>query len=347
MSRAYTAFVAVLAVLWLVMVAIDILFLFYLYRPNFLNFMHIQFPLFVIIPLPQLITYLPGTFTAIWLGFVIAAVAAFFILILYRGIGKFENSALYRMGEFFALNYFLSVIYFLLIDYAGYPVITPIGSSTPFFENLFLLTNAGLYEELISRVAYIGIPLFLYYRYSMNGQRDPSRPSKLPWYRIVWGGGYRFGKPEITVLVASSLIFGFAHVTSWDLSKVPQAVLGGVLLGVLYLRFGLYADVLFHFSVDASSVLLPQGYGNPLATPVTTSFFSFAILIFLMAGAVVMVSYIIQARNRMVRKSSGYQGMRNRSLPAACPKCGSSDISRFYDDFYRCDSCGNIFKKDQ
>lgn len=347
MNKGYNLFVGLLAILWLVMVAMDLIFLVYLYRPNFLNFVTIHFPLFVIVPLPVLITYLPGLFTAVWLGFVMLALIVFFVMVLYRGSIKFENSSLYRLSEFFALNYFLSVVYFLLISYAGHPVITPISPSTPFYFNLFDLTNAGLYEELISRVAYIGIPLFLYYTYSISGKRSASRPQNIPWYRIMWGGGYKFGKPELTVLVISSLIFGFAHVTSWDLSKVPQAALGGVLLGILYLRFGLYADVLFHFSIDASAVLLPQGYGDPLATASTTSLFGIIVLIFLAAGAVVIISYIVQAMKSMKGRNGYLQALSSQYALNACPKCGSKDINFFYDDFYRCNSCGNVFRKNQ
>lgn len=349
MNRGYNAFVSLIAILWVVMVSMDLLFVILLYRPNFFNFLTIQFPFFVIIPLPVLITYVPGTFTVVWLAFVIIALVAFFGFMLYKGTLKFENSSLYRISEFFALNYFLSVVYFYVISYAGYPVITPITNSIPFFENLFSLTNAGLYEELISRVTYIGIPLFLYYSYSMNGMRSSSKPNKLPWYRIVWGGGYRFGKPEIIVLIISSLIFGFAHASSWNMSKVPQAALGGFLLGALYLRFGIYADVLFHFSVDSSSVLFPQQFGNPYATTFTTNLFNMIVLAFVIAGAVVLISYVIQAVNlyRKRGKISAVPEVVTSPALNTCPKCGSRDFVYFYDDFYRCNSCGNVFKKDQ
>ena len=355
MNKGYVALIAVLSVLWGVMMVIDLVMSILLFKPNFSDFLNTLFPLFIIVPVPLLLVYLPGSFTAIWMGVVIVAVIVFFTFAIYKSSMKFENSSLYRLGEFFALNYFLSIVYIELIALAGYPIVSPISNTTPFYLNFITITNAGLYEELISRVVYIGIPLFVYYAWSAHGKKSSSRPNKLPLYRMIWGGGYKFGKPEITLLIISSVIFGFAHVTSWDLSKVPQAALGGLLLGVLYLRFGLYADVLLHFSIDSPSLLLPLGTGDPLASGYTNSFINAAIIIAVVAGAIVLISYIIQARamyrsgklspQPIAAQASGDPSSSRKAL--ACTKCGSSRVTFFYDDIYRCDDCGTVFKWDQ
>ncbi|MCL4447362.1 MAG: hypothetical protein M0Z77_05950 [Thermoplasmatales archaeon] len=355
MNKGYVAFVAVLSALWAIMMVVDLVMTIILFKPNFPNFLNTQFPLFVIVPIPLLLVYLSGTFTAYWLVFVVIAVIVFLIFALYRSTFKFENSSLYRLGEFFALNYFLSVVYISLISLAGYPIVSPISSSTPFYLNFLTITNAGLYEELISRVVYIGLPLFVYYAWSTHGKESPSRPAKLPWYRAIWGGGYKFGKPEITALVISSLIFGFAHVTSWDLSKVPQAALGGLLLGVLYLRFGLYADVLFHFSIDSPSLLMPLGYGDPIASSYTNAFIGAFIVVAIVGGIVVLIVYVLQARTLYQEKRSGHSPseqqnpvkQNNPRNPLVCKNCGSGRVTFFYDDVYRCDDCGTVFKRDQ
>lgn len=351
MNRAYVAFVGILAALWVMMMAIDIAMTLYLYQPNFASLTTIKFPIFVIVPLPFVLLVLPGTFTAIWIGVVAGVVTAFFAIILFKSIHKFESSSLFGMGEFFALNLFLSIVYIYTIEFLGYPIKSPISPSPADFAlNFVSLTNAGLYEELIARVAYIGIPLFLYYAWSYNGRRSPSRPRNLKWWRIIWGGGYKFGKPEIVVLVVSSLIFGFAHVSSWDLSKVPQAALGGFLLGALYLRFGLYADVLFHFSVDSPSLLFIQGQGNPLASSGSSTLYYFLVLVFVVAGAVVTVMYIYRATKVFGKRTSFHSHVANppvKSNTRMCPNCGSTDVNVFSDDYFRCDDCGRLFPKDQ
>ncbi len=350
MNKGYVAFVGILAVLWLIMMVIDVAMTIYLYRPDFIPLSQISFPLFVIVPVPVLLAFLPGTFTAIWIGVVTGSVVIFLFILVYRSLSKFRTSSLFMLAEFFALNYFLSYVYILLISAAGHPVSSPPLSPKDFVANLFSLTNAGLYEELITRVLYIGVPLFVYYGLSRSGRLSPLRPKKLPWWRIIWGGGYKFGKPEIVVLVISSLIFGIAHVPSWDLSKLPQAALGGVFLGALYLRFGLFADVLFHFSIDSPDLLYIQGYGNPIASVGSTAAYAIFILIFVIAGVVVSIAYLLQIRGRS-RRSSGAAMLQPRG-PAMtdakiCPYCGSSAVYFFSDEYFRCDECGRLIGKGQ
>ncbi len=342
MSNGYKWFVAVLSVLWAITVALDIYYMLALYGPYFHSLSTVLFPVFVIIPFPQLLFFLPGVFTAFWFGVLIFVFSVFFIYALVTGFEKLDRSAIFRISEFYALNLFLSLAYFLIIDALGKPVANPLGNSVPFFYNMFELTNAGLYEELITRVLYIGIPLYIYYRLKMgpNGERE----KHVPFYRAIWGGNYKFGKPEITVLVISSIIFGVAHASSWDWSKVPQAALGGFFLGILFLRYGLFADVLFHFSIDSTDAFLPTTLGNPLANGATTGFATFIDLLFVFAGIVVLISYFFRLRNYMnVRK--------NGAVPSAvqdynqCPRCQSTDSEIIYQGVYRCKNCGNIFKK--
>ncbi|MCL4334238.1 MAG: CPBP family intramembrane metalloprotease [Candidatus Thermoplasmatota archaeon] len=370
MNKGYVAFVAVLGILWVVTMIVDIVMTLSIYPSKFGAIASLTegptanpaFPIYVIIGLPEAVGlfYPPYLFWAVWIGVVTAAVIVFLIISLYGSVQEYANSSLYKISEFFALNLFLSYVYIVVVAYLGHPITSPFTSGTGHFLSYFFsVTNAGLYEELISRVTYVGIPLFIYYSWSVHGKRSPSRPNKLPWWRIIWGGGYRFGKPEIVVLVISSLIFGIAHAGSWSISKIPQAALGGVFLGVLYMRFGLYADVLFHFSVDSPGVVMTNVYGSPLATAGTTDLYSVFILVFLVAGAVVTVMYIAKLVNLINRRKavgaeatpaassatgSGY-GQLNSNGPSKCPRCGSLDSNLLYDDIHRCNSCGTVYKK--
>jgi hypothetical protein len=372
MNKAYVAFIGVLATLWIITIVIDVVITLALYPSRFGAIASLtesksanpQIPIYVIIGLPEAVGLFlpPYYFWAVWIGIAAVAVAIFILVSLYRSLPKFENSSLYRIAEFFALNLFLSYIYIIFVAAIGHPIVSPIPPGpSEFIGNFFSLTNAGLYEELITRVIYIGVPLFIYYAWSSHGKNSPSRPKSLPLWRVIWGGGYRFGKPEIVVLIISSLIFGIAHAGSWDVSKIPQAALGGVFLGVLYMRFGLYADVLFHFSVDSPTVVFVNNYGDPLATSSSTFFYSLFILIFVAAGIVVAVAYLIQLGRLIERRDrsvpvpvgsavnpSGELKDRNfgeRSV--ICTKCGSGNVGVLYDDIYRCNSCGTVFKKAQ
>jgi hypothetical protein len=340
MNRGYKDFILFLSILWIVTVALDIAYMILLYRPYFGDLSRVPFPVFIIIPLPVLLFYLPGYFTAMWFGFLIIVFSVFFLVAITTGIIKFENSALFKISEFYALNLFLSVVYFLFVDAIGKPVTVPISNNTPFYLNMLSLTNAGLYEELITRVLSIGIPLYLYNRMKKPDWRENGKEVK--WYRMVWGGGYKFGKPEITVLIISSLIFGIAHTASWDWSKMPQAFMGGLFLGFLYLRYGLYADVLWHFSIDATSAFLPEGLGNPYANGISNGIATFVDLIFILAGAVIVIYYLVYLVKKGKSKDRIVQSNMNTLI---CPRCGSIDVSLIYDDIYRCNRCGNVFKR--
>ncbi len=370
MNKGYVAFIGVLAALWIITMVVDIVMTLALYPSRFSAIASLTegpnanpaFPIYVIIGLPEAIGlfYPPYLFWALWIGIVGASVVVFLLISVYGSITKFANSSLYSISEFFALNLFLSYIYIVLVASIGHPITSPFTEGTSHFLSYFFsVTNAGLYEELISRVVYIGLPLFIYYAWSTHGKRSPSRPTKLPWWRIIWGGGYRFGKPEIVVLVVSSLIFGIAHVGSWDVSKIPQAALGGVFLGVLYLRFGLYADVLFHFSVDSPGVVMTGIYGSPLATSGSNDLYYVFLFVFLAAGAVVALAYTVKLV-RMLQKRKGntvsaipaiaspsdtQQSQGNLKGSSSCPRCGSLDSNLLYDDIYRCNSCGTVYKR--
>ncbi len=372
MSKGYVAFIGVLAALWVITLVLDVIMTFALYPSRFGAIARVteggpiqnRIPIYVIFGLPEAVGlfYPPYYFWAVWIGLVAVVVAAFVITALYRSFPRFENSSLYRISEFFALNLFLSYIYIYLIGVIGHPIKSPISPSpSDFVANFFSLTNAGLYEELITRVVFIGIPLFVYYAGTSHGIRSRTRPKRLPWWRLLWGGGYKFGKPEIIVLVISSVIFGIAHAGSWDASKIPQAALGGVFLGVLYMRFGLYADVLFHFSIDSPSLLLPDTYGNPLANLATTSFYAIVILVFIASGLIVSIAYILEL-GKLVQRRQRLQPMTTQestetqvstherstaNVAVVCKNCGSSKVTFFYDDVYRCDSCGAVFKRNQ
>lgn len=372
MNKGYVTFIGVLAALWVITLIIDVIMTFALYPSRFSAIAQVteggpiqnRIPIYVIFGLPEAVGlfYPPYYFWAVWIGLVAVVVAAFIIIALYRSFPRFENSSLYRISEFFALNLFLSYLYIYFIAAVGHPIKSPISPSPAnFVANFFSLTNAGLYEELITRVVFIGIPLFVYYAGTSHGNRSRTKPKRLPWWRIIWGGGYKFGKPEIIVLVISSVIFGIAHAGSWDVSKIPQAALGGLFLGVLYMRFGLYADVLFHFSIDSPSLLLPDTYGNPLANLGTTGFYAIVILVFIAAGLIVSVVYIfelgklVRGRQRLqptamqesTETPNSTQERSTTRTDVVCRNCGSNKATFFYDDVYRCDSCGTVFKRNQ
>lgn len=110
-------------------------------------------------------------------------------------------------------------------------------------ELLFGLANASVWEELIVRVLMIGLPLLVI--------DSAIRKDRRRLHSYVFGGGFKFGVPEVSLLMFSAVIFGYAHyLGGWEAWVVPWDALGGVTFGYLFLRHGLAAAVVLHFVID-------------------------------------------------------------------------------------------------
>jgi len=145
------------------------------------------------------------------------------------------------------------LLYFFLIDISlviVYNVIVLLSGSAPAgpgdwdFENwelLFLLANASVYEELITRVLFIGLPLAVIGIFSRRYRG----------WRTLFGGTALFDRPTMFLIIMSSLVFGMAHVIyGWDTFKFPSAFFSGLLFGYLYIEKGLHASIMLHFMID-------------------------------------------------------------------------------------------------
>ena len=146
----------------------------------------------------------------------------------------------------------------------------------------FSYAQASVWEELITRVLLLGVPLLIV-AIVMNKVKDPKH--------YILGGGFQFGKPELALLVISSAMFGFAHSFSWDLYKVLPAFFAGLAMGYLFLKFGLYAAIMFHFFTDYLSISISVWPNN---TGLETGL-SLLILVFVAVGIIYFVHYSFKA----------------------------------------------------
>ncbi|MEM1941574.1 MAG: CPBP family intramembrane glutamic endopeptidase [Candidatus Nitrosocaldus sp.] len=105
-------------------------------------------------------------------------------------------------------------------------------------------TTAPLREELGFRLILIGIPAYLFLA------KQGSTLLNVLWmpYEHV-----RRDKSIYMLIVASAVLFGFAHIifsTGWSYGKVTQAMLGGLILGWLYYRYGLHTAIIAHWAAN-------------------------------------------------------------------------------------------------
>ena len=133
-------------------------------------------------------------------------------------------------------------------------------------------TTSPLTEEVGFRLCFMGLVAFLLCL-------------GLPWRRcllalwkpsIAYEGTEDNGRRLImgAVLVLSALAFGVAHVTSgsgWDLGKLPEAAYGGLVLGYVYLRFGLHTAILTHWGIDYLGTVYAYFGRGALGVPVDST----------------------------------------------------------------------------
>lgn len=215
-----------------------------------------KFTLFMIVPLIVELLEIGGlALTAYYLFLVVAIVGSFLWMIrksLARFLGELRlkpasngHSPLYIVGTLFFSLIALNFYYYILLGAMGIVPETPDFGDITIWETIFLLANASVWEELITRVLLIGVPLIFV---------GLARKGDMRWLNYFLGGGFKLGKPELALLVFSSAMFGLAHLTSWDIYKVLPTFIAGLALGYLFLRVGLYAAIMLHFTVDFASV---------------------------------------------------------------------------------------------
>ncbi len=158
-----------------------------------------------------------------------------------------DHSPFFDMcGLMFAV-FFINTIIVLAMMAMGSEVTDPIEEAET-WELLLLLANASVWEELIIRVLMIGLPLIAVDAAMKRGFKKP--------HKYVLAGGVSIGRAEVAMILVSSVIFGFAHLEGWGAWKVFPSGLAGVAFGYIYLKHGLAASIMLHFSFDYLSMPL-------------------------------------------------------------------------------------------
>ena len=127
-------------------------------------------------------------------------------------------------------------------------------SNVPALYELDSLAFAPLREELGFRVVLIGVVAFVL---SMG---KPLREAAKSLWRpsAAYEGLVAGGAASMIIWIAtgaSAVTFGVCHVNcggggGWTWAKFPEALWGGVVLGYLYVKYGLHVAVLTHWGID-------------------------------------------------------------------------------------------------
>jgi len=147
-----------------------------------------------------------------------------------------ENTGMFWVSNSICFSLFFAFILAIVLSILGQEMTSPFDDISD-TELMFLSANAALWEEILSRVLIIGVPMAL---------ASIVVTKKASALKCLFGG-FEFSLFAVILIVLSSILFGLAH-SGWDQSwKILQTGVLGLFLGYVFVRFGLYASILLHF----------------------------------------------------------------------------------------------------
>jgi len=184
-------------------------------------------------------------------------------------VQEFENNSLVLLGEVFMAIIFFDYVFYFGLFMLGVNTHVPEELTTdPAYKLMYLLARASVWEEVIARILFIGLPLLLLRgikeHYAKKGNKgNPATPPTenqsdmgqnpsegLPWYRYLIGGGFEITPLTSGLILFSAVLFGLAHSGGWDYYKVIPTAISGLAFGYLFLKKGVHISIMLHFAFD-------------------------------------------------------------------------------------------------
>lgn len=328
--------------------------------------------LFIIVPWIINIVELSGISFAVYHILLIVAIVSSFIFLMIKSWRIFirelsverkieSHSAIYTVGTIFFAVLFFNIVYYLILDAFGITPTTPDTVDKELWKLLYSFANASVWEEIVSRMLLIGMPLLFV---------DFFRRKRQKLRRYFLGGHFSLGKAEITFLLISSAFFSVAHIFSWDAYKLLPTFIAGLALGYLFLKEGIYAAIMLHFMVDYLSI--PTMVFEGIPSQIIMGLF---ILVWVVIGFIYFVNYASKALGAILGRKvwpdsidvragrdAGKKAMYLRDnaegsesdrvatldmygagyFKIVCPYCGAAE-ARYRDGRFECMRCGRYF----
>ena len=217
-------------------------------------------------------------------------------------MGKYDTKLnyMFAMTKWLSILILISAIINFIQESFGIVTTPPLGGNS--LIQFFYVSLAPLLEEFVFRIILIGIPLFVLYsgrasiRYFVKCLWNPSSLNML------------HSKKAILLILFVGISFGFAHIAfsdSWSEGKFAQATAGGIILGWVYLRYGIVVSLLIHWATNyfifAYAHFISQINYVPLELAFTNPLMSSLEWIFLFSG---ILGVSILLLNRFYLKKS-------------------------------------------
>lgn len=186
-----------------------------------------------------------------------------------------------------ALFFSLSVVILFNLMEQPTPVPDILSERVPIWIRMVTLANASVWEEIITRVLMIGVPLFAL---------ALMKQGKGPALKALIGGHGSVSVSAAVLIFISAALFGLAHI-GWGIWKIVPTFVMGLLFGYLYVKIGLHASIALHFLFDYSSFLAElTGQQGPY---LWTILFFFSLLV----GGVFLADLISKATSWMEERN--------------------------------------------
>jgi hypothetical protein len=198
--------------------------------------------------------------------------------LMEEGTAKDHSCFFEVCGLLFALRFITETIVFVMRE-LGASLPNPFGSAED-WEILFLSANASVWEEIVCRVLLIGLSLMIVGFALSRGGRH---------WKYLAGGEIHIGKIEVLIISISAAIFAFLHIETWGSWRVLDTGLAGLALGYVFLKYGLAASIMLHFSFNYMTAPLLVFHSGGMALLMT-----FGNFIWLSLGFVFAVYYSIR-----------------------------------------------------
>ncbi len=175
-----------------------------------------------------------------------------------------------RVSLAFLASLFFSLSVASLMRFLQTPVTVPESFSyLPEWLLLVELASASVYEELVSRLILIGVPMFFIALVK----------NKRGLLKYLLGGYDEWNSSTIFFILLSSVTFGMAHSSGWGSWKVIPTFLGGLLFGYVFVKVGLHGAILMHFATDYLTAFTYLPGGDLCIIGLLMSLFIFLVII--------------------------------------------------------------------
>ena len=157
-----------------------------------------------------------------------------------------KSNYLIIITKWFSILILISIIIDFIQQGFGIATVPPLVKND--LTQFLYVSASPIVEEFGFRVILIGLPLFVFYSHKLSIKH---------FFKSLWNPNrnlhiYDF-KKSLFLIVLVGIFFGLAHIMTgepWSEGKFAQAAASGIILGWLYLRFGLITAILVHWATN-------------------------------------------------------------------------------------------------